>query len=134
MKDDTRAWVNYALDNIAAAKLLVQQSLYNPCLQNVQQAIEKILKALLLEKAHELRKTHSITELIRLLANYQVVINISEDECDLLDSIYLPSNYLPSKYPLGGVLPDFEPDELLCRDCLDLAERVVHQAEKMLES
>lgn len=128
MKDDTREWMNYALDNIAAAKLLVQQNLYNPCLQNVQQAIEKILKALLLEKAHELRKTHSIAELIRLLTNYQIVINISEDECDLLDSIYLPS-----KYPLGGVLPDFEPDELLCRDCLGLAERVVHQAKRMLE-
>lgn len=129
MKDDTRMWVDYAQENIAAANLLVEQKLYNPCLQNVQQAIEKILKALLLEKAHILRKTHSITELTRLLADYNVVISISEDDCDLLDSIYLPS-----KYPLGGVLPDFEPDEILCRDCLVLAEKVVRQVEQILET
>ncbi|MCJ7600181.1 MAG: HEPN domain-containing protein [Desulfobulbaceae bacterium] len=68
----------------------------------------------------DLRKTHSITELVRLLAEYQVDIELTEEDCDLLDSIYLPS-----KYPLGGVPPDFEPDVApLCRQCVALAERV----------
>ena len=47
------------------------------------------------------------------------------DECDLLDSVYTPS-----RYPLGSALPDFDPDEALCRQCLRVAERVselVHQ-------
>jgi len=55
--------------------------------------------------------------------------NLSEDDCDLLDSIYLPS-----KYPLGGVLPDFEPDTDLCLRCLILAEDVLSQIRKVIGS
>ena len=50
MKDDAGLWLKYAMENMAAAKLLLARKLYNPCLQNVQQSIEKALKALLLEK------------------------------------------------------------------------------------
>ena len=122
MKDDSRAWLTYAGENLAAAEVLLNQGLYNPCLQNVQQSVEKSLKALLFEKAHSQRKTHSIAELVRLLANHQIAIRLTEEDCDLIDSIYLPS-----KYPLGGVLPDFEPDVSLCRQCLSLAESVIMQ-------
>lgn len=125
MKDDTRAWLAYAGENLAAAEILHDQGLYNPCLQNIQQSVEKSLKALLLEKAHSQRKTHSIAELVRLLANHQIYIRLTEEDCDLLDSIYLPS-----KYPLGGVLPAFEPDSSLCRQCLSLAESVIMQVRK----
>ncbi len=52
MKDETREWLNYAEENLKAARLLLEQSLYNSCRQNMQQSIEKVLKALLLEKAH----------------------------------------------------------------------------------
>ena len=95
----------------------------------MQQSIEKVLKALLLEKAHRYRKTHSITELVRLLADQRIIISLSEEDCDLLDSIYLPS-----KYPLGGVLPDFEPDAALCLRCVILAEDVVQQVRKVVGS
>jgi len=125
MKDDSRAWLTYAGENLAAAEVLLNQRLYNPCLQNVQQSVEKSLKALLFEKAHSQRKTHSISELVRLLANHQIAIRLTEEDCDLLDSIYLPS-----KYPLAGVLPDFEPDVCLCRQCLSLAESVIMQVRK----
>ena len=125
MKDDSRAWLTYAGENLAAAEVLLNQRLYNPCLQNVQQSVEKSLKALLFEKAHSQRKTHSISELVRLLANHQITIRLTEEDCDLLDSIYLPS-----KYPLAGVLPDFEPDVCLCRQCLSLAESVIMQVRK----
>jgi HEPN domain-containing protein len=128
MKDDSRAWLTYAGENLAAAEILLQQGLYNPCLQNVQQCVEKSLKALLFEKAHSQRKTHSIAELVRLLADHQIAIRLSEEDCDLLDSIYLPS-----KYPLAGVLPHFEPDASLCSQCLSLAEALIIQVQKNIE-
>ncbi|MCK5913094.1 MAG: HEPN domain-containing protein [Desulfuromusa sp.] len=128
MKNEVKVWLDYAEENLLAARLLLEQKLYNPCLQNMQQGIEKALKALLLEKAHSHRKTHSITELVHLLADQQIVINLSGEECDLLDSIYLPS-----KYPLGGVLPDFEPDADLCLRCVMLAEEVVLQVFKVID-
>jgi len=129
MKDEAKVWLSYAEENLQAAQLLLERKLYNPCLQNMQQSIEKALKALLLEKAHSYRKTHSITELVHLLADQQIIISLSEDNCDLLDSIYLPS-----KYPLGGVLPDFEPDTDLCLRCLILAEDVLSQIRKVIGS
>jgi HEPN domain-containing protein len=49
MKDETKKWLEYAGENLASAQVLVDSQLYNPCLQNVQQAVEKMLKALLLD-------------------------------------------------------------------------------------
>ncbi len=31
--------------------------------------------------------------------------------------------YIPSKYPTGGVLPDFSPDDEVCRQCIDIATK-----------
>ena len=51
-ENDTRgAWFCYAWENLSAAEILQSQRLYDPCLQNVQQSVEKSLEALLLEKA-----------------------------------------------------------------------------------
>ena len=106
MKDETSRWLDYADENLKSAEVLLDSGLFNPCLQNVQQAVEKMLKALLLELSLKLKKTHSINELVLMLAENSVDIDISEEQRELLDSIYLPS-----KYPLGGILPDFEPDD-----------------------
>ncbi len=119
MKDETKKWLEYADENLRSARLLLDSELFNPCLQNVQQAVEKMLKALLVESAKKIKKTHSINELVSILAENGLNLDIKEDECDLLDSIYLPS-----KYPLGSILPDFEPDLQTCRKCVALAERV----------
>ena len=119
MKNETKKWLEYADENLRSARLLLDSELFNPCLQNVQQAVEKMLKALLVESATKIKKTHSINELVSLLAENGLNVDITEDDCDLLDSIYLPS-----KYPLGSILPDFEPDLQTCKKCIDVAERV----------
>jgi len=105
----------------------LENKLFNPCLQNVQQAVEKMLKAILVESSIKLKKTHSINELVRILADNSLKVNITEEECDLLDSIYLPS-----KYPLGIVLPYFEPDMKICRRCIAIVERVRSSVESVL--
>jgi len=119
MNDETKRWLAYAQENLASAQVLLDSELYNPCLQNVQQAVEKMLKAVLVESREMPRKTHSINELAGILADKGLDVSISEDDIDLLDSIYLPS-----KYPLGSALPGFEPDEALCRRCLGIADGV----------
>ncbi len=119
MNDEAGTWLTYAHENLASARVLLDSELYNPCLQNSQQAVEKMLKAVLIARHEKPRKTHSIAELMAALGESGNRVTLTEDEIDLLDSIYLPS-----KYPLGNVLPSFEPDRALCQNCIDIAERV----------
>jgi HEPN domain-containing protein len=119
MNDEIRLWWQYAEDNKKSAEVLLAQSLFNPCIQNAQQAVEKYLKTVLLAKGLPLRRTHSIQELTKLLEEAGVAIPLSPEDVDLLDAIYLPS-----KYPLGSALPDFTADAAICSKCLGLVESV----------
>lgn len=128
MKDETRRWLSYSDENIRSARILLDSGLFNPCLQNVQQAVEKALKAIVVEFSLTFAKTHNIHELKKILAKHGHNFEITEDECDFIDAIYLPS-----KYPIGSALPDFEPDKTLCRKCIAIAERVIESARKQLK-
>jgi len=127
MKDEARIWFNYAGENLKSAGVLLKSSLFNPCLQNVQQCIEKAIKALLIENNIQPKKTHDIYELNLLLNKNKMHIDISEEECDLINTIYLPS-----KYPLGSALPDFEPDYNFCSNVFEIAKRVFTDIENQL--
>jgi HEPN domain-containing protein len=63
------------------------------------------LKAVIVERNLGFRRTHSIRELLGLLAAKDIALSVSEDEMDLMDSIYVPS-----KYPVYSALPQTLPD------------------------
>jgi len=128
MKDETRIWLKYADENLKSAKLLSDNQLFNPCLQNIQQAIEKFLKAVIVEFSMEFRKTHSINELKTIITGKGIDIDLTEDECDFLDSVYLPS-----KYPLSSALPDFEPDLEISNQYITVAERLGKSVRSVLK-
>ena len=119
MSAEHKAWVEYADENLEIARLALDRGYCNACLQNVQQAVEKYLKAVLMFQRNEFPRTHSIEMLVQKLAANSMDISISEEETELLDSVYIPS-----KYPLGSALPDFSPDGDTCNRCLDIAGRV----------
>jgi len=126
MKNETMLWLKYADENLKSAELLLEEALFNPCLQNAQQAAEKYLKSVLIEKSITLFKTHSINELINKIKSLGIQISIKAEDCDLLDSIYLPS-----KYPLGCILPEYEPDREICLQCLDIVKRIKASTKKV---
>jgi len=128
MKDETKQWLTYASENFASAKILLESHLYNPSLQNSQQSIEKYIKAYFVENGLKLQKTHNILSLNEILKQNDVYLNITDDEIDLIDTIYLSS-----KYPFGSVLPDFEPDKDICLNCIDIASRVQEDIKKYLK-
>jgi HEPN domain-containing protein len=127
MRDETKIWLNYAEENLKSAEILLQSYLYNPCLQNAQQCIEKALKALLIEIGIQFKRTHDIFELNHHLNKSSVFVDISEEECDLINSIYLPT-----KYPLGNALPDFVPDQKICKEILEITKRVYQDIKNQL--
>ena len=128
MRDETQRWLEYAKENLASAKLLLQSGLYNPCLQNVQQAVEKALKAILIEKAIKLKKTHDILTIKCLLQDHHLNVDLSDDECDFLNSIYLPS-----KYPVGNALAAYEPDKRVCQEAIAIAEKALLSTTQLIE-
>jgi HEPN domain-containing protein len=91
--------------------------------------VEKALKALLIEHSIKFYKTHSISELKNILEKNDIIADISDDECELLDSIYLPS-----KYPVLIVLPDFVPDRNICLNGIKLASRVRQSINSLLKN
>jgi len=119
MKDEFRQWLAYADENLQGARLLFESRLFNLVLQNIQQCVEKMLKSMLIKKGIKFPKTHGINELCALLKQHGMFVPLDDDECDLLDSIYLPS-----KYPFGSSLPDFEPNAAICTKCIDMAQRI----------
>lgn len=127
MKNETKDWLKYANDNLESAIILRKSGLYNPCLQNIQQCVEKSLKSVLIERSFQLKKTHSITELRNMLLDESIFVNLNEEECEFLDSIYLPS-----KYPLGSALPDFIPNDEICESGIILAEKVFTSVNDLL--
>jgi len=97
-------------------------------LQNVQQSIEKAIKSLFIEKILPFKKTHNILELKTILENNGEVVDLTEDECDFLDSIYLPT-----KYPISSALPIFYPDKDLCKNSILLAEKVINNVKELIK-
>ena len=120
MKEETKQWLKYAEENLEAAKILSESHLYNTALHNVQQSVEKAIKPIFIEKGIKLKKSHSITELNSILEENDIELELSDEDIDLLDSIYLPS-----KYPLGSVLPDYFPDEKITQRCISMAEKAI---------
>ena len=111
MQEETKNWLTYSEENLEAARVLLESELYNACLNNIQQSVEKALKSLFIEKAIPFKKTHNIMELKTILEKNVVAIELTEDECYFLDSIYLPS-----KYPIGSALPSYYPDKSMCKN------------------
>lgn len=50
MKDETLSWLSYADENLAVSELALEHGRLNACLQNAQQAVEKYLKAVIIER------------------------------------------------------------------------------------
>ncbi len=127
MKGETSTWLRYADENLVVARMSLERGLLNACMQNAQQCVEKALKALVIEHGLEFKRTHSIQELARQLGAAGLDSGISEDECDLIDALYLPS-----KYPMAGVMPDLTTDTAIGEQCRDIAERVLAVARRQM--
>ena len=127
MKEETKVWLKYSEENFDSAKILLKSKLFNPCLQNVQQTVEKALKAVLIDNDFKFKKTHDILELRTLLSKKNIDIDISDEDCDFLNSIYLPS-----KYPPGSVIPHYEPDESICKRAVNIATNVSKSVSELL--
>lgn len=92
--EEARRWLAKAAEGIAAARVLAREGVLDPAAFHVQQALEKILKALLIAAAQDLRKTHDL-ETLAVLANAHWPTLVSSP----LPLAYIGRWYLTSRYP-----------------------------------
>lgn len=127
MKPETKEWIKIADEEMASADLLFNHGIYRMVCLHSQQAVEKMLKALLTEWGLEFKRTHHIFDLLSLLNRQKVTVNISHEEAGFLNAVYR------SRYPAdAGLLPHGEPTKDDARKALSLAHRMAEEGKRIL--
>jgi HEPN domain-containing protein len=101
MKPETERWVQLAHGDMQMAEAAWERELYSPCLFHCQQAIEKALKAGLVEAGAEVPKTHDLVGLAGRLK-----LNLDAEQKDFLGR--LTEQYIPTRY--GDVWVEYPRD------------------------
>lgn len=128
MKNAVKEWMGQVDDELKMAQYLFDGDFYKGACFHSQQAIEKALKALLLNKGWELEKTHSIERLIYLLRGYKIKIDITDEDMVFIDSIYR------GRYPAeAGLLPLGEPTKADAQKAVSIAERIIKKIKNKLD-
>lgn len=118
MDKEVKGWVKYAEADLGAAKLLYKNDSFpNIIIHHSHQAIEKILKGLLLSLnikfplIHDVNKLHSI-----LPQNIQSELSIETDDLSMFSNVYIGT-----KYPIHVIM--METGEPTMDDALGYLEK-----------
>ena len=60
MKNETKTWLDYAAENLESAHILGDSDLFNSCLQNIQQCVEKLFLWNFSQKGGRINRSLSI--------------------------------------------------------------------------
>jgi len=92
-----------------------------------QQAVEKLVKWVLLKKGWELEKIHSIRRLAAIASDFGISIPLHDDEMDFMDGIY------KGRYPgEEGLLPLGPPTQRDAKRALQIAKKIAKQFKEKL--
>lgn len=92
MKKTTERWVEFAKRDLKDAEILFSQKSYPGASWHCHQAIEKLLKAIIIEQGKRPRKIHDLIELLK-----ETGIKLPEELMNFIEELDL--FYLPPRYP-----------------------------------
>ncbi len=122
MKPETQRWIRYGETGLEAASLALEHNLLRISLFHSHEAVEKILKAILVEARNEQpEKTHNLP----YLAN-ELGIELTEAHKEFLRKLYW--ELIPSRYPEGA-----EPDRQAIRWYYEEARGLISWLRQMLK-
>jgi HEPN domain-containing protein len=116
---EAKNWLNFALRDLRSAQKNYEIEEYHVAFL-AQQAVEKALKALLIEREGSFPKIHDLTQLAKTL-------NVPNDILELCASV-TPA-YMATRYP--DVSSEFSRDEV--KEIVEYAGKVVEWVEKELK-
>ncbi len=129
MNDQGKRWLAFAREDLAVAEAILDEGIFNQVCFHSQQCVEKALKGVLTWQGQAPPRTHSITDLLRLLPEDWFAGR--EIEIASLDDYYIPTRY-PDALP--GLLPEGLPGRAEAQEALALARSVVEVVEGQLSA
>lgn len=127
MRKATSAWMREAEEELGSASVLYEHERYKSACYHSQQAVEKGLKAVMIEKGKRPERTHDVVELHNAVAGMGVDSGLSVDDAVYLNSIY------KGRYPTEeGFLPHGEPSKADTERAVLSAERLIERLHVLL--
>ena len=128
MKAKTLDWFTAAESDTTAAEILMGNVFLSTVVSfHCQQAVEKVLKAILEEHEEEVPKIHRLITLVELVKKWY------EPDIDLRVILFLDKLYLNSRYPGDfGLLPDGIPTQAEIQEFLQAAKVLYDQVKALL--
>ena len=128
MRTATAAWLREAQDELDSAIILRDHAKFRGACLHGQQCVEKLLKALLLERGKRPTRTHDLVELANAVAREGWSTGLEMDDAVFLNSVYR------GRYPTeAGLLPHGEPSAEDAGRAIAAAEGVMRRARVVLE-
>lgn len=121
--------MRYANEDLRMADLAYAQSLWRQVCFHSQQAAEKALKGLLVERVGAYPKSHSLEQLLLYDAAVQADLTHVRESCRRLDRFYGISRY-PDALP--GTVSGGEPENDEAREALEDARVIIGEIERRL--
>lgn len=112
-------WLVFAGEDIAMAKLAMEEKIYNQTCFHAQQTAEKSLKAFIKANTRSIPKVHNLIELFRISFDINNKVEPLRSACEYLNRFYAPTRY-PDAFPgsLAERLPNEEEAKTALEKCL----------------
>lgn len=119
MRKETEEWIKIAHEDLQSAEYLFEKSLYRMVCYHAQQAVENLLKALLIEHEIDIPRIHNLLDLNNAARKLGYNAPLTDEDAVYLNSIYR------SRYPLDtGLLPWGEPNDKDAAKALEIAKNI----------
>jgi HEPN domain-containing protein len=122
MKMSTDNWLDFALDDLDAAEILLNERKYNMTCFHSQQAAEKALKGFLVHNKVVTPRTHNLVELINLCNKIDNSFTSFLPKMATLNQFYAPTRYPDAAI---GVSPTGLPNKETAEKALNYAQEIV---------
>lgn len=122
IREEVANWLYFAEEDLASARIMAREKVFNKTCFHSQQAAEKSLKAFLLQQNREIVKTHKIVDLLNYCREINGMFKKFKDQAGVLDLFYLPTRYPDA---VVGSLPEGLPKQAQAEEALNIAKEIV---------
>jgi len=127
MKKQAQAWLKLAAEDLASARVLLKENIYNQVCFHAQQGAEKSLKALIELKA-KVPKEHNLSKLFKICKESGYRLSQFREDMEYLDMFYTST-----RYPfVVGVLPAGSPLKEDAEKSLTIVNNIYQFCEDLL--